>query len=663
MSKHYPLTDKTDTQYIHIKNDKTPFSVNDEYSEALADNFIDGAAIIVKAPYVVLDFDNKTYFDTVVKILDDYGVKAPIMESDRGGHIWFKSTVQYQNKKHYLPTMMVCDIKAWGKSPDGSDRMQYVIVKRNGKWRKWIQQVAEKDIPDIPYWLTPKPSAWTSMTLEDSFEEGERNDNLYRLQIPLGVHYQFNDQQKKTIIETVNKYCISSPISDKEIDAMFRTGSTYSRGQAQEYKAQFFVDKKFVHYKMGDYLKTNNYVLKYKFTLWCFDNGKYHRGIDKIKMLIRQMIPSLTTSQVKEVINYLTDTLEDKYIRNKPITHIALSNYILDTETLTFHEPTPEIFTPIKLDIIYDPEVELKNREVVEWIREDIIKDILSNDDSQYKLLMEIIGYALVPHTAAQKAFILFGEGSNGKSIITEKLMRPLFGDYSSSLSLGDLNDRFKLGLLEQSLINIDADTSGATLTDTANFKKIATGDEITVDVKYGTPYTVANTAKLVSSFNELPRTKDISPGFNRRILIINFKKKYTHELGNLDPLLDSKINKNIEVIKRWLLFEAINGLQRLSLNKWIFTEGEENAIIKKSFQNISDNVKAWIEDAEINEDKLVNKKISDIFIQYENWCTDDGRWAIPKNQFSKRIREKFGLDSKNRSIDGLTHKIFTKEM
>ena len=86
----------------------------------------DSLAILVDAPYVVLDFDSMDQFNVMKQIVKDKHLNTRIMASTRGGHIWFKSDIPLKNNVDInTPLTLQVDVRSHGK-------YSYVKVKDNG---------------------------------------------------------------------------------------------------------------------------------------------------------------------------------------------------------------------------------------------------------------------------------------------------------------------------------------------------------------------------------------------------------------------------------------------------------------------------------------------------------------------------------------------------
>ncbi len=92
--------------------------------------------------------------------------------------------------------------------------------------------------------------------------------------------------------------------------------------------------------------------------------------------------------------------------------------------------------------------------------------------DKQLRLLIEeMIGYTLFRRNELGKAFILTGQGANGKSTLLEVLNELLGEENIASVSLEELNHRFKTFQLEGKLANIGDDISNKYIEDNSTFK------------------------------------------------------------------------------------------------------------------------------------------------------------------------------------------------
>ena len=143
-------------------------------------------------------------------------------------------------------------------------------------------------------------------------------------------------------------------------------------------------------------------------------------------------------------------------------------------------------------------------------------------------LVEELLGYALIPDNRYEKAFMLVGDGANGKSTFLTFLEGFIGRDNVSKVPLQELGEhRFKRADLLGKLINFFADLDANALESTSYFKTIVSGDKIDAERKHQDPFYFRPFARLLFSANEIPRSKDRSFAYYRRWCIIPFPNRF----------------------------------------------------------------------------------------------------------------------------------------
>ncbi len=96
-----------------------------------------------------------------------------------------------------------------------------------------------------------------------------------------------------------------------------------------------------------------------------------------------------------------------------------------------------------------------------------------------------------------------------------------------------------------------------ATIAD-SYLKEIVSGDVIEAERKFRDSFSFWPTVKLVGSTNHLPRLLDLSDGFFRRPMILQFNRQFLD--GERDPNLKDKLVAELPGILAW----AVQGLKNL---------------------------------------------------------------------------------------------------
>ncbi len=235
--------------------------------------------------------------------------------------------------------------------------------------------------------------------------------------------------------------------------------------------------------------------------------------------------------------------------------------------------------------------------------------------------IQEIMGYLLIPSTAAGEAFFIVGDGGAGKSGLGT-IMCGLLGNAGTTVDLQEfLSNKFQIASVENKLLAYDDDLGSASLVETALFKKLVTADtRIRAERKHVDSHTFTSYCRILASTNfMLTSLHDNSDGFHRRLHPIVVKRP---EPGR------KKISKFYEMIlaeeKEEIFKWALEGLRRLMANGYKITWSERskeyleaNKMNSDYFQDFFNEV--FVQDAEANTTSAELKTI------HQKWCKENG--------------------------------------
>jgi len=178
--------------------------------------------------------------------------------------------------------------------------------------------------------------------------------------------------------------------------------------------------------------------------------------------------------------------------------------------------------------------------------------------------LQEMLAAALFGvATDYQRAFLLYGVASSGKTTLLN-IIKQLFSEKSISVIPPEKwGERFTTRFLAGKRINICGELSDKQRIDGKSFKEIVDGTEVTAEIKGGDVFNLKPTASHWFGSNHLPKTSDVSEGFNRRFLILSFNRVISdfQKVINMDKYI---IAQEREAIVAW----AVEGMKRLIDNK-----------------------------------------------------------------------------------------------
>lgn len=353
--------------------------------------------------------------------------------------------------------------------------------------------------------------------------------------------------------------------------------------------------------------------------LWYYEDGiRKPNGESHIKEICRQILGlAYTPQRVNKVIakieadNFIdADDFFKKEQEN--VKEILTLNGILNLDTLELKEFTPKKYFFNKINANYNPNATCPN---IEKFLGEIVKSI-----EDIKVIYEFIGYTLLKAYPIQIAFMLIGDGENGKGVLGNLIRTFLNSKNCSSVPLNQLTpENFSCSELFGKLLNWAGDISNTDLKDSGRFKEFTSGtDEINAKRKFQKDLFFINYAKLSFSCNELPRVYDFTHGFWRRWIVLEFPYKFLkkREYDILEDKTNVKLADN-ELIKKLitedelsgLLNKALKGLSRLLKNKQ-FSSTKSTAEIKDFWIRKSDSFTAFcFDNLESSEDNYISKR------------------------------------------------------
>ena len=247
------------------------------------------------------------------------------------------------------------------------------------------------------------------------------------------------------------------------------------------------------------------------------------------------------------------------------------------------------------------------------------LNDVFAPED--IPTVQEIMGYCLVPTTAAGEAFFIVGDGEAGKSGLGTILMG-ILGNASVSVETQQLvTKQFQIAEVEHKLLAYDDDLGSAALTETGLLKKLITADTpIRAERKYCDPHQFNSYCRILASANfMLSSLYDDSNGFFRRLHPILVKPK-APDRKVINKFYELILEQEREQIFKW----ALIGLRRVIANGWKITWSERSRNYMKAnkssaihFEDFFNETCEAAENADTTSAEL--KKL------YSKWCTDNG--------------------------------------
>lgn len=310
----------------------------------------------------------------------------------------------------------------------------------------------------------------------------------------------------------------------------------------------------------------------------------------------------------------------------EPPGFINLANGVLDVRNRGLLEHSPEYFFKYKLRHAYEPLATCPN-----W--QEFLLRTFEGNQALADVSAEIFGYTLLGgFPFLHKAFVLSGEGRNGKSVWLAVLKYMLGSNNCSSVPIQNFDKPFSVVQMDGKLANIMGETTTREL-DSGYFKLAVDGEELEAAHKHMKQYSLRVRARQVFACNKLPHLGDATTGAHEKFYILPFQR-YIHARerdGNFAP---RQLFPEISGIFNW----ALDGLNRLLQRGMLPNIAEVDAQHVELREEL-DSVFAWMQEY-VSFDFHVENKLQpkSWYGSYRSWCEKEFRPPVQPLHFSKRI-------------------------
>lgn len=273
---------------------------------------------------------------------------------------------------------------------------------------------------------------------------------------------------------------------------------------------------------------------------------------------------------------------------------------------------------------------------------EEFINQIFNNDQELINYIQKCVGYSLTGSTREQCMFILYGHGSNGKSVFLE-IISELMGNYAMTMQAQTI-------MVKQSQSSANSDIArlkGARLVtssepnegvrlDEGLVKQLTGGDKVTARHLYGKEFEFEPEFKLWLATNHKPIIRGTDDGIWRRLNLIPFTVQIPDH--KKDKNLKYKLQTELQGILKW----AIDGClmwQREGLEK-----PKSVVAASQDYRNEMDQIGTFIETCCETGPGL---KISggELYKVYREWASDNGEHTFTNTKFGREISKKYSKE------------------
>lgn len=346
------------------------------------------------------------------------------------------------------------------------------------------------------------------------------------------------------------------------------------------------------------------------------------------------------TSQSKNKLDSMLDLAKSQPGITVPITEFDRNEYKLNflngtldltTGTLQPHNPLDLITKQIQLN--YDPDAECPL-----WLK--FLDEIMDHDQDLINYLQRSIGYSLTGDTGEQCLFVAHGNGSNGKTVFTQTILKALGDDYTKTARPETIltKDRSSGGatpdlarLRGARYVSINEIASSRRL-DEARVKEMTGSDQITARFLFSEEFSYTPSFKLWISTNHKPIIKDVDEGIWRRMRLIPFTVKIPE--NKQDIKLIQKLESEYAGIIAW----AVQGC--LQWQESGLQTPEKVTQATELYRTEEDLLQPFFDDKCVI-DENIKTMASDLYKSYKAWCEENSEKATNTTRFGRMLSDR----------------------
>lgn len=380
-------------------------------------------------------------------------------------------------------------------------------------------------------------------------------------------------------------------------------------------------------------LATNHFARGAGGLLYRYEDGVYRpHGDDHVRSCVKEILERENATKhwssyrAGEVAKYIAIDAPPLWDR-PPLALLNVRNGLLDVESKMLKPHAPNHLSPIQIPVDYDSEAVCPR-----W--DNFVVEVFPSDC--LSLAYELPAYLMLPDVSQQVAFLLIGEGSNGKSTYLTGIDNFLGQQNVVTVSLHQLErDKFATSRLVGILANLCSDIPSDHLTNTSTFKAIVGGDRLAAERKFCPSFEFTPFCRLVFSANHYPKSRDGSYALFRRWIVIPFERTFEGRELISKPVMDARLSSPQEL--SGLLNKAL--VARMTLQqRGGFTQSESTRVAWLEFREQTDPVATWL-DTHTMTDSGANVTKKDLSIAYAAYCEDQALSKLTPKAFGQALK------------------------
>lgn len=363
--------------------------------------------------------------------------------------------------------------------------------------------------------------------------------------------------------------------------------------------------------------------------LYRYENGVYRSdGEESLRRDVALLLSELSTQhRANEVVGYLRDkyTVSAADI-DADLQTLNVANGLLKVNTLELRPHDPQYLTIVQVPVEFHQGAECP--QIGQFFRQVFPLDCVG-------LAYEVADYCLRRDLEPRTATLLLGPTHAGKSTYIS-LITHLAGDNNVvNVELQDFaEDRFPTAQLFGKMVNCFADLPSTPLRRSSTFKAMTGGDRLSAQEKYGRRFDFKPYAKLLSSANRPPGTRDYSDAYYVRWRVVPFPNQF---LGiNDDTGLPAKLTAQGEL--EGLLVAALHAAMTIPPTGRL-SEPPSVREANNQFRQATDTMAAFAREVcTVGEEQAIGRQ--QLFDVYRYWCDKNSLYAVSQQRFNVRLEQ-----------------------
>jgi|GEM_PF-6935402 len=325
---------------------------------------------------------------------------------------------------------------------------------------------------------------------------------------------------------------------------------------------------------------------------------------------------------------------------------LTVANGTVDLDTGTLRASSPADLSTRMSPVAFDPDATCPRFE-------QFLREVFLEEQETIDFVQRAVGYSLSGAMDEQVFFVLFGNGSNGKSVFVETLSA-VAGDYRLALAMDSLAEqknqnaggtRSDLVRLRGARFVTASEGQQGMRLDERLVKELTGGEPVVARELYQNEISFHPTGKIWLSTNHLPTIKDQSEGIWRRLRLVPFSAHFPEE--SRDPALKAKLEAELPGILAWAVrgyaawrAEGLGTAQAVKDASAGYREGED-VVGRFVGQMCRTGSEHWV-------------GAKDLRSAFEKWSSEGGDRAMSGKRFGAELRRLVpGLVELTRRVEG----------